>query len=117
MAATYNVPRCFGEKLGSEMLFSARNYRGQELKDRNPSLVVYERKDVLEKALELARSFSDKTLTSTKILKQHLIGSVKKKLPEIVKAEVLMHAQTITSPETQARISKLFGDKERGKNE
>lgn len=111
MAATYNLPRCFGEKLGNEMLFSARNYKGQELKERNPSLPIYERKLVLEKALELARSFSENTRTSTKILKEHLVAPIKQRMPEILKSEVWMHAQTITSSEVKERISLLFDKK------
>ena len=111
MAATYNVPRCFGEKLGNEMLLSARNYKGQELKERSPELMVYHRKQVLAEALSLARTFSDKTLTSIKILKQHLVQPIKQKLPEVIKAELYMHTKTITSLETKERIAHLFNEK------
>ena len=40
MGATYIIPRKFGEVLGTEMLLTAKNYYGSELKERGASAKI-----------------------------------------------------------------------------
>ena len=46
--STYIFPKKLGTVLGSEMLLTARKYRGEELKKRGASFEVYPRAEVLE---------------------------------------------------------------------
>lgn len=110
MGATYTIPKKFGTELGQEMLFTAKKYSGKDLKERNPSLSVYPRKQVLEKALELAHHFSDKTHQSIKLLKNCYSETLKATLDEVLKKEVAMHTLTLCTDEAKKRIKALKED-------
>lgn len=110
MGATCIVPRKLGEGLGTEMLFSARNYRGEELRQRGVSFPVLPRTDVYPQALELARSLAQKPRLSLISLKNLLVGRLRTELPETVKAELAMHAQTFPQPIVGENIHRMFGE-------
>lgn len=110
MGATYIVPNKLGELLGNEMLFSARNYFGTELKQRGVSARIVKKQDVVSTALTLARELIDKPLTSLKILKQHLTKKIKFELLSIIESELAMHAISFKQPEVRNKIEMLFGN-------
>ncbi len=109
MGGTLMVPLRLGETLGNEMLFSAENYRGEELKQRGGLLKVVPKAEVLNEALNLARTLAEKPRLSLITLKEHLSRNVRKQLPEIIEKEIKMHDITFHQPEVEERIEKLFG--------
>lgn len=109
LGSTYIVPRKFGPVLGHEMMFTAKNYYGHELKERGVSAKVVSKTDVIALAIGLAREIADKTLVSLKLLKQHSTHEIRSKLPEIVQQELAMHEACFSLPEVRERIEKLFG--------
>lgn len=110
MGGTLMVPLRFGATLGNEMLFTARNYRGQELKERGVPVKVVPKADVMEEAMELAKSLAEKPRLSLITLKQHLTKHIKSKLPQIIDEEVEMHDITFHHPEVANRIEQFFGN-------
>lgn len=108
--ATYIIPKKFGESLGTEMLYSARNYYGQELKVRGAPIKIIPKQEVIRTALEIAKQLTDKPLLSLKVLKKHLTGQIHKELSEAVKKEMEMHRATFAQPEVRSKIELLFGN-------
>lgn len=110
MGSTYIVPRKFGQILGREMLFSAKNYHGEQLKERGISAQVVPKKEVISTALTLAKELADKPLTSLKLLKETLVEKIKTELPKAIDREVAMHDISFKQPEVRERIEALFGN-------
>lgn len=109
MGGTFLAPLRLGENIGNEMLFTAENYRGGELKERGVSVKVVPKSEVLDEALKLAKSLADKPRLSLVTLKSHLTADIKSKLPEIIKKELQMHSITFHQPEVAHRIESFFG--------
>ena len=110
MGATYILPRKLGISLASEMLMSARNYRGAELERRGITFEVHPRAQVVPRAVELARDLADKPRFSLVTLKDHLVATLRAELPAVIDKEVQMHEATFHRPEVKDRIHKLFGN-------
>lgn len=110
MGATYVVPLKFGLTLGTEMLMTARTYRGAELRARGVPVPVVGRAHVLDAALGLARDLIDKPGASLRLLKAHLATRLRGELPAVVAQEVAMHAVSFRQPEVRERVERLFGE-------
>ncbi len=109
MGATFILPQKLGISLASEMLFSAKTYRGAELQLRGIPFSVVPRNKVLEDALEMAKMLAEKPREVLIALKDHLVQSLREKLPEVIEKEVLMHEKTFGQPVVKERIRTLFG--------
>lgn len=110
MGATLILPKKLGVGLSQEMLMAAKNYRGQELQQRGIPFPVLPRAEVMEYAFELATTLAEKPRVSLVLLKDHLVASIRKELPEAIKNEVAMHDKTFHQPEVKSRIEALFGN-------
>ena len=110
MGSTYIVPRKFGPVLGREMLFSAKNYHGEQLKERGVSAHVVSKKEVINTAITLAKELADKPLTSLKLLKETLAEKIREELPKAIDRELAMHDVSFAQPEVRERIEALFGN-------
>lgn len=109
MGATYILPKKIGITLAEEMLLTARNYRGEELKTRGIPFTVLPREEVMKHAYELAKSLAEKPRVSLVALKDHLVKELRNELPKIIQQEVKMHEITFGQPEVRERIKTLFG--------
>ncbi len=109
MGSTMILSEKLGIGLAEELLFTADNYRGAELEKRGIPFPVFPRKDVVNHALELARSLAEKPRISLITLKDHLVASLREKLPTFIEKEIVMHEKTFHLPEVKERILKLFG--------
>lgn len=109
MGATYMVPLKLGPALGHEMLLTARNYRGEELKQRGVPFSVLPRDEVLPEAVKAARQLAEKPRVSLVTLKDHLVAEQRRRLPEFIQAEVAMHERTFHQDEVKEKILALFG--------
>ena len=110
MGATCIVPRKLGAALGAEMLFLARNYRGEELKQRGVPFPVLPRAEVYPHALEMARSLAQKPRISLIALKDLLVRSLREEVPLTVKEELTMHAKTFHLEVVRENITTLLGE-------
>lgn len=109
MGATLVVPEKLGTALGWEMLLTAKSYYGADLQKRGISFPVLPRAEVMPYALELAQSLAEKPRLSLVTLKQHLVASIRERLPRVVEQELQMHSKTLSQPEVKERIEALFG--------
>ncbi|MDB6037720.1 MAG: pksI [Verrucomicrobiales bacterium] len=108
MGATSIVPKKLGLVLAEEMLFLARTYRGEELKQRGVSFPVLPRSEVLPHAIEMARSLAEKPRISLVALKNLLVDPIRETLPIIVKKEQAMHDKTFHLHAVKENIEARF---------
>jgi len=108
MGATFIIPRRLGETLGHEMLMTARNYYGLELKQRGAHVKIVNKHDVIATAMELANDLAGKPLLSLKTLKKHLRKKMCRDFQEIINDELDMHKITFVQPEILQRITDNF---------
>ncbi len=108
MGATYMLPLRFGTSLGNEMLFTAENYRGRELKEKGLPLTVVPKKMVLNEAKIVAEKLAEKPRLSLVTLKEHLTSDIKNNLTSIFQKELEMHEITFQQEEVKKNIHMLF---------
>lgn len=108
--STYIFPQKLGMVLGSEMLLSARRYRGAELKERGVPFEVYSRAMVLGHALELARLLAEKPRESLLLLKDNLVSGIRAAIPAAIARELKMHEITFNLPEVKEKIISLYNN-------
>jgi len=109
MGATCIFPEKLGLSLAQELLLNAGTYRGADLEKRGVPFPVLPRAQVLQYAYELARQIAEKPRVSLITLKDHLVASLREKLPKVIEKETKMHEETFHQPEVKERILTLFG--------
>lgn len=107
--STYVVPAKLGQPLAVDMLLSARTFRGADLAARGVPFEVYPRKDVLDKALDLARDLAEKPRRSLVTLKDRLVGELRERLPAVIEKELSMHDVTFRQPEVKDLLMSRYG--------
>lgn len=108
MGATLVVPEKIGMVLGEEMLLTAATYHGEDLRMRGVPFQVIPRKEVLQKALDIAKSLSEMPRHSLVTLKKHLTASLRSRLAQAIKDELRMHEITFHQPEVKNLIEKNY---------
>jgi polyketide biosynthesis enoyl-CoA hydratase PksI len=108
MGATHLVPNRLGLALGTEMLFTANSYRGDELRSRGVPYDVLPRPRVLPKALEIASALAEMPRISLIALKRRLSGDLRKCLSDAIDAELIMHDATFGLDEVRQKIESLY---------
>ena len=109
--STLIFPDRFGRDLGWEILFTAREYRGKELKARGIQLPVLPRNEVKRYAVKIAKQMA---LLPRNVLidkKNHSCQSLRELLEEIYAKELAMHEKTfVRNPEVLEKIKQHFND-------
>ena len=111
VGSTYILKEKLGTNLALEMMYSAREYTGQELKDRGVSFVFKPASEVLEEAITIAKSLAKNPVKSLEVLKAELSGRTLRQLPYIIESEVDMHGQVFTQDsmsDIKGRIDHFF---------
>jgi len=106
--ATYIIPKKFGPILGPELLYTAQEYEGRDLKARNTPIRIVKRNDVVMTAMNIANEMSEKPAISLKLLKQQLTKTIKDELPHYIEQELAMHKISFARPEVKEMIEKYF---------
>lgn len=109
IGSTYLVPHKLGQLVGTEMLYTARTYRGEELAQRVPGLTAVPRAEVLRNARQTASLLAEKPRISLVTLKKQLTAHLRTTLPGVIEDELQMHGITFRSPEVARNIQNLFG--------
>ena len=106
--ATFIMPYKFGHVLGAELLYTAQDYEGRDLKARNVPMRIVPRAQVDNVAMNMAKDFNQKPLVSLKLLKKHLVQEIKSDLPKAIEQELAMHKVSFSLPVVKENIEKLF---------
>lgn len=110
MGSTFVLPKKLGFSLAEEMMITAKTYRGEELQKRGIPFPVLPRAEVMEYALELARTIAEKPRVSLVTLKDHLVAPLREGLARAIDQELVMHEKTFHQPEVKERIEAFFGN-------
>jgi acyl transferase domain-containing protein/enoyl-CoA hydratase/carnithine racemase/acyl carrier protein len=108
MGATLILEEKLGVNLAKEMLFTAGNYTGKQIKERGGAVLVKDQSEVLDEALKIARQFKDKSLISVQTLKKELTQRFLSKLEPVLKSELDMHQQTLYNKDVKGKIEYYF---------
>lgn len=104
LGATFILNEKLGQNLSYEMMYTARDYLGSELRDRGASL-IFDDDNILEHALSIAEMIAKKPMTSIEVLKKELSSRSIEAVNSIVKNEADMHSITFGLPEVKEKIS------------
>jgi len=110
MGSTFVLPKKLGFSLAEEMMITARTYRGEDLQKRGIPFPVLPRAEVMDYALELARTIAEKPRVSLVTLKDHLVAPLREGLTRAINQELVMHEKTFHQPEVKERIESFFGN-------
>lgn len=108
IGSTLILPEKIGQRLGNELMYTARNYRGKELAERGVTFPVIPRKEVINHARNVANMLSSKRRLSLITLKKHLTSKIRSNISIFIEEEVKMHEKTFHQPEVATRINELF---------
>jgi polyketide biosynthesis enoyl-CoA hydratase PksI len=106
--STFIMPHRFGDILGRELLFSAKNYSGVELQERGVGAKVVDKHQVINAAMSIAEELSNMPRLALLTLKEHFRSSIQEKLTHAIQRELEMHELTFKQPEVRHRIKALF---------
>ena len=108
LGATAVIPHRFGQTLGQEMLLTARNYHGGELRDRGAAVRVVPRAEVTREALELARDLARKPVVALRELKRALNETLRTRRDAAVPRELAMHEACFANPEVREMVTARY---------
>ncbi|AZS14156.1 SDR family NAD(P)-dependent oxidoreductase [Paenibacillus lutimineralis] len=108
MGATFILEDKLGKNLATEMMFTAKMYTGEQLKNRAASVLFRTKANVLQEAISIARLIAEKPRTTVSVLKRELSGRVLNSLQYCVERENEMHRITFTTPEVKEKILHLY---------
>jgi polyketide biosynthesis enoyl-CoA hydratase PksI len=108
IGATWIIPYKFGNALGWEMLLTAKNYFGRELRERGAPVRIVPKSEVVALSLSLARDIAEKPIVALKELKRAFYESVRNEQTAAVEKELRMQASVFAHPEIIERIQDLY---------
>lgn len=107
--STLIFPEKLGMNLAQEILYTGRQFRGSELKEKGVSVPILPRKEVLPYAIELAKELAQAPRESLVALKKLLAKSSGEKLANVYENELEMHEKTFVNQlEVKQRIESIF---------
>lgn len=111
LGATYLLPAALGTALGSEVLYSARSYRGAELARRGAGVTVAEHDDVPDETQRLAVRIAHSPKDVLRRLKGQLVQHRLAEAEAALEREIPDHEATIADPESRRMIRGLHGER------
>jgi polyketide biosynthesis enoyl-CoA hydratase PksI len=93
--ASYLVPASMGSRLGSEMLFTGRTYRGDELEQRGAGPLITDHERVFDEASRTALRTAAAPRRSLELLKAEVVGPIREATEAAVWRERPAHEETI----------------------
>ncbi len=106
---TWLLPSRFGSALGTEMLLTARGYRGAELRARSAPVRIVVHDEVLPVSLGLARGIARAPRRTLELLKSQLAGRLLRASDEAIAVELGPHEDAWASPERRELVAERYG--------
>jgi len=102
----------FQEKLSSalatEMMWTAKEYTGLELKLRGASVSFKNSAEVFSEAMMIAKTLAKKSIQSLKVFKQNMSELMLEKLAKTIERELQMHSDIFANSDSTENIIKYF---------
>jgi 4-carboxy-3-alkylbut-2-enoyl-[acp] decarboxylase len=109
MGATYVLRSRLGAALGSEMLLTARGYRGSELRSRGASVLVVRHDDVISTATAIASRIATAPRRPLELVKQQLAARTIADGDAAMAAEFEPHHIALGLPFVRERAATAYG--------
>lgn len=109
MGATWVLPQVFGPVLAWEMMLTARNYQGAELRRRGVPVRVMPKADVVPSAMAMAAELARKPAVALRELKRARLSTAAPALAAAVERELRMHDVTFSQPAVREMIRDRYG--------
>jgi 3-oxoacyl-(acyl-carrier-protein) synthase/thioesterase domain-containing protein/enoyl-CoA hydratase/carnithine racemase/acyl carrier protein len=107
--ATLIFPERLGYNFGKEILFSARQYKGLDLKEHGINYQVLPRNEVLNYAINLCNNLSLLSRQELIEMKKSASKELRSKIQDVFKKELIMHEKTfVGNNDVQERIEKFY---------
>ena len=94
--------------LATEMMWTAREYSGRELKERGAKLIFKPAKDVLNEAINIAKIISKNSLLTLKTYKTFTGNYFLKNLSKTIEEELGMHQAILQSSDASEKVEIHF---------
>lgn len=108
VGSTYILQQKLGLNLAMEMMFTAKSYQGEELKNRGAPFIFCKKDQVLPEAIKLATMLAKKPLATLMTLKQELTRRELVQLTPIIETEVRMHDSLFSQIDVKNLIDSYF---------
>ena len=109
MGCTRLLEELVGPYVASEMMYTARLFKGSELAEKGTNFnAIVPRTEVMKIAIDMARRISEKDREPLRLLKYALASRRRKTLVEAQVDEDLMHRITFALPQTRANIEAMY---------
>jgi len=110
MGCTTLLSELVGSYIASEMMFTAKMFKGSELAEKNTNInYILPRAEIMQKAEDIALQISEKNIKSIYLLKYALSAKKKKLLIKARLQEDFMHRISFSFPETKQTIGEMYG--------
>ncbi|MEU5254092.1 polyketide synthase [Streptomyces longwoodensis] len=106
---TWLLPARLGHALGAEMLWTARGYRGAELRRRSAPVQVVPHEQVLPRSLEIAERIARAPRRSLELLKGQLATQLLAAGDAAVEVELGPHLEAWNSPDLRRLVADRYG--------
>lgn len=106
--STTLLPLLAGHHFASEMLMTAKYYKGKELRHRGFFNDVVPAREVVPVAMDLCRRMATKPKHVLELLKETLAAPKCKALRDAMEREALMHKRCFSHPESISRIEEAY---------
>lgn len=106
--STSLLPLLAGHHFASEMLMTAKYYKGRDLKHRGFFNEVVPAREVVPAAMDLCRRMAVKPKHVLELLKETLAAPKRKAIHDAMAREALMHQRCFSHPESIARIEEAY---------
>jgi polyketide biosynthesis enoyl-CoA hydratase PksI len=111
LGTTSLLPEFVGTGFATEMLLTAKFYKGRDIKDRGLFNYVVPQREVRTLAWDLARSMADKPRQVLEMVKDTLTMPRRRALQQALSQERLMHKICFSGPEIWSMITGSYMDK------
>ncbi len=108
MGGTLLLREKLGSSLATEMMWTARSYDGEELKQRGAGVLVLPREQVATRAMEIAKRIATMRGQSIKLLKSELATDIQSRLDSHVKREALLHRRLAEEMDLASQLEDIF---------
>lgn len=108
VGSTFLLPYYLGHALGWEMLFTANDYTGKDLRNRGVTVQVVKQDIVLSTAMKMALELAKMPKLSLQLLKKSRVLRIKEGIMKAIELELSMHEETMGTPAALKGVMELF---------
>ncbi|MEO8400725.1 MAG: SDR family NAD(P)-dependent oxidoreductase [Gammaproteobacteria bacterium] len=118
VGSTLILKEKLSESLANEMLWTAKEYKGSELKSRGATVIFKIGEKVFDEAMSIAKTIAKKSSQALRVFKKDKSESLLVKLNETIMREVKMHNEIFSNQDATNNIKNYFNKLEsyQGKN-